>query len=149
MLVLALCLAIASQVLASTTSWLCGGTACKYDQARVDFSGGFGLYTVDKHQIWGSTASGTCDPTNTGIRWRIQSSELWVDGTRRFNWGPSVYYTNCTIDNSPPPPGWWNVTVNRTYNLAGSAYSKHTIFHDHSCGGCDFSGVTVNYLPTS
>lgn len=134
---------------AATTVWKCGPSHCKYDQARVDYSGGSGLYAVNKHQIRGSTASGTCDPSNSGVRWRIQSSEVWVDGVRQFLWGPSVYYTNCQIDNAPPPPGWWNVTVNKTYNLAGSAYSKQVVFHDHSCAGCDFTDTITHSLPTS
>lgn len=136
---------------ASTTSWSCGNTACKYDQARVQYSGfGGGVYKDEQHHIWGSTASGTCDPGNDGIQWRLEKSELWVDAVRKFTWGPeSTWHTNCQIDNVPPPPGWWSITVNKGYEVVGSAYGKHWIFHDHACSGCDFTSVIVNNLPSS
>jgi len=142
-----LVLLVALPAWAATTSWICGSAGCKYDQARAQYTGGFGLYTVQEHHIWGSTASGVCDPSNDGIQWRWDASELWVNGVKVFSNGPSIWRTNCNIDNAPPPPGYWIINVNRSYDSAGSAYSRHVIKHDHACGGCDFSDVIINNLP--
>jgi hypothetical protein len=106
------------------------------------------VYVVDAHHIWGSTASGTCDPSNDGIRWRIEKAEVWADGVRISNKGPYLFETNCQIDNFPPPgPGYWFVNVGVAYEDAGTAYGKHLVFHDHACAGCDFTDTIIHYLP--
>jgi hypothetical protein len=132
---------------ASTTPWVCGPTHCKYDQARVQFVGSNGIFTDQQHHIWGSTISGTCDPENNEVRWRLSLTELWVDGVRLFGPVQGTWHTNCQIDLSPPPPTYWYVTVNRTYDASSSAYAKHQVFHDYDECPCDFTDTIINNLP--
>lgn len=127
------------------TSWVCG-SSCKYDQVRVQYNPAGGGGTDEQHHHWGSTASGACDPGNDGIQWRVENTKLVSNGVTKFTWGPSVWRTNCTIDNSPPPPTYWFVTVNATYTRGPATYMRWMIFHDHACAGCDFTDtITINF----
>lgn len=134
---------------ALTTAWICGPSGCKYEQVRVQYTAAGPGGIDQQHQVWGSTASGTCDPTNDGIRWRIERTRLvTVNSIVQFDGGPYSWHTNCTIDNSPPPPsGWWFVTINKSWSQSPSTKMEFWVFHDHACTGCDFTDYAKFTFP--
>lgn len=129
---------VSAQAAETATSWTCGTSGCKYNQTQVTYDGN----TVKKHRIWGSTASGTCDPTNDGIQWRVSSTKIYSNGYVVYSSSGS-YQTNCTIDNSPPPPTWWTWYPETGTNPC-CRFSRHWVFHDHLCAGCDWTAVLTN-----
>lgn len=100
-------------------------SSCKYAQGKVEY----GSSLVGHLSWWGSTASGTCDPTNDVTRWRLDHTAVYNDGNNAkiYGWGPSTYSTNCQIvnDNNPPYAYVLDTQLIRPNNASAHFWWKH------------------------
>lgn len=120
---------------ASWTPWKCSNAGCKYDQFRVYYDGNVVLI----HGYFGSTASGSCDPSNDGIRWRLQQTSLFKGSNLIHQTGGDSWRTNCTTKNNPPPPTNWHKAMGTPQNVPPPGRSSHLwSWHEHECSGCSF-----------
>lgn len=85
----------------------CGGgwdtpNACKYDQAKLSVSGdcGSGSCTISTVSWRGGTASGSCDPGNDIVSWRLEYVRIHKvsDGTVLWQYGPGNRQTHCNSE---------------------------------------------------
>ena len=93
---------------------------CKYHQAKVQYTSS----VVNYLSWWGSTASGTCDPSNDVEKWRLDGTSLYNDtsNAKLYGWGPQSWKTNCNIVNTPNPPWAWAVAPNVSRPSNASAH---------------------------
>jgi len=95
-------------------------TICKYAQGKVNYTSS----TVTALSWWGSTASGTCDPSNDVKRWQLQGTSLYNDatGTKIYGYTSGVWRTNCEIVTNNSPPYAWAVSPNKSRPSNASAH---------------------------
>lgn len=97
--------------------WGTDGICHKYGEVKRVFSGG------TLREVWwrGGTASGSCDPTNDVVKWRLES--VYVirvgDGRLRWQYGPGGYHSNCNVHGT---------NYVRSPNLAINV--DHHVFYD-------------------
>ncbi len=93
---------------------------CKYSQGKVEYNAN----TVQYLSWWGSTASGTCDPSNDVQRWQLQGNAVYNDanGAKVYGYTSGVWKTNCEIVNNNQPPWAWVVAPNVSWPSNASAH---------------------------
>ncbi|GEM_PF-1749300 len=119
---------------AEYTTWKCAPAGCKYAKARVRYDRHIKFWYV---AYWrGGTASGSCDPGNNVIKWRL--NEIRAINGLDYSYGPAGWRTNCNVDS------WtWRRTVNRFWS--GGLDIRYSFFHDVACAGCDFTSYIWVY----
>jgi hypothetical protein len=96
--------------------WITEAGSCKYAKAKdrthcVDQL--CTKITIDEVKWRGGTASGSCDPSNNIVKWRLLNVKIVraSDSVVRWKYGPGNYHTNCDVDAT---------TYTRTPNLTVS-----------------------------
>lgn len=117
---------------ASTTGFRCSADGCKYAQGKVDYTS----TTITAHSWWGSTASGTCDPTNNIDKWQLRATAAYNDssGVRIYHYESGIWRTNCQIVNDTNPPWAWTVNP----NVSKPSNPSSHFWWRHSLPGPDF-----------
>lgn len=112
----------------SNTAYKCAVSGCKYGQYRAAYD------SLAHHQTdhRGSTASGSCDPSNNVIQWRVSETRTYENGSSKYSAGPLGWHTNCSLSTY-----YWTQTVPRDYS-PGLMRSRGHFEWDASCTGCDF-----------
>lgn len=112
----------------SYTAYRCAAAGCKYGKYRAAYDS----YAHREYWHVGATASGTCDPTNDIVQWRVSETRTYEDSVLKYTAGPFGWHTNCAL-----LAYLWTVTVPRDYAV-GLMQSRAHFEWDAACGGCDF-----------
>lgn len=115
------------------TPWKCATSGCKYGSFRAAYDGNWIL----NHRYFGSTASGVCDPSNTGVRWQLLQTSVFKGNTLVHQTGGDDWRTNCTTKNTPPPPTHWDKFIG-SVSISPPRSSHMWQWNEHSCTGCSW-----------
>ncbi len=110
---------------------------CKYHQGKVEYSS----TKINYVSWWGSTASGSCDPSNDVVKWRLQGVSVFNDYTdvKLYGWGPQSWQTNCQIVYDENPPWAWSLYtgINRPSDASSHYWWQ---FYSSGSGGYYWTG---------
>lgn len=124
---------------ATLTAYKCAIDGCKYAKARVDYTvNSPNSSTVNRIDVRGATASGSCDPTNDVTNWRVNAATVRnSSNTIIWSTGSSAYKTNCDVNASG---------ALFTYYPGVSASSPRSVItwrHNTGCCGPFYPTVTI------
>lgn len=118
----------AAQASWAYTPYVCAMAGCKYGQYRVAYDS----YAHQRYYHRGATASGTCDPSNDVVRWRVSNTRTYENGSLKNSDGPFGWHDNCALATYT-----WTKLVPRDYR-PGLMQSRGHYEWDVACSGCDF-----------